>query len=233
METQDLTRCYTPSRRLVHSERLNVPDAIGILVDAAVRGEEAHARDAGDALGDPLLLVFVRLIHKRVSLNVAVKVVRDKVVIAMVTNSRDHARKVLGVAKGAVLNGLKHLDQVGIDAVRAIGVRMAKILDILGEVTKEEYVILTNLTRDFNLWRVSNMLGPRNQDVLTLAPSQVPIMRPPLRTNFMLLVPEALILVSLMNCHLIGAEVTYSVPAVEMCSLISEAGMMSSALLTL
>jgi len=49
----------------------------------------------------------------------------------------------------------------------------------------------------------------------TFAPSQVPMMRPPFRTNFMLLVPLA------------------SVPAVEMCSLISEAGVMISALLTL
>ena len=50
---------------------------------------------------------------------------------------------------------------------------------------------------------------------LTLAPSQVPMTRPPLSTNFMLLVPEA------------------SVPAVEMCSLMSDAGVRISALLTL
>lgn len=41
------------------------------------------------------------------------------------------------------------------------------------------------------------------------------MIRPPFKTNFMLLVPEA------------------SVPAVEMCSLMSEAGTMISALLTL
>jgi hypothetical protein len=48
-----------------------------------------------------------------------------------------------------------------------------------------------------------------------LAPSHVPIISPPLSTNFMLLVPLA------------------SVPAVLMCSLRSDAGMMISALLTL
>lgn len=48
-----------------------------------------------------------------------------------------------------------------------------------------------------------------------LAPSQVPIIRPPLRTNFMLEVPDA------------------SVPAVEMCSLMSDAGAMISHLETL
>lgn len=57
--------------------------------------------------------------------------------------------------------------------------------------------------------------GKRWSKILTLAPSQVPMMRPPFRTNFMLLVPLA------------------SVPAVEICSLRSEAGTMISALLTL
>ena len=32
-----------------------------------------------------------------------------------------------------------------------------------------------------------------HKDLLTLAPSQVPMMRPPFKTNFMLLVPEALL----------------------------------------
>ena len=58
-------------------------------------------------------------------------------------------------------------------------------------------------------------LGEGGRLRLTFAPSQVPMMRPPFRTNFMLLVPLA------------------SVPAVEMCSLMSEAGTMISALLTL
>lgn len=55
---------------------------------------------------------------------------------------------------------------------------------------------------------------------------------PPLSTNFMLLVPEALSL-SARSAKLPQWIFTYSVPAVEMCSLMSDAGVMISALLTL
>lgn len=66
-----------------------------------------------------------------------------------------------------------------------------------------------------------------------MAPSQVPIMRPPFRTNFMLLVPEALLKHISIVLRSPTLDATYSVPAVEMCSLRSEAGIIISALLTL
>jgi hypothetical protein len=91
---------------------------------------------------------------------------------------------------------------------------VAEILDILGQIAKEEDVVLADLTSDFNLFLVSRRLFTR-QGRLTFAPSQVPMIKPPFITNFMFEVPLA------------------SVPAVEMCSLISLAGMMISALETL
>ncbi|MNY73408.1 hypothetical protein D3C86_2121940 [compost metagenome] len=61
-----------------------------------------------------------------------------------------------------------------------------------------------------------NMLSaPTRSHISTLAPSRVPMVRAPLRANFMLLVPEA------------------SSPAVEICSDRSAAGMITSARLTL
>lgn len=62
----------------------------GILIDAPVRAKEAHARYAGDGLGQPLILVLVCLINCCVCFNVAVEVVGDQVVVAVVTDSRDH-----------------------------------------------------------------------------------------------------------------------------------------------
>lgn len=63
------------------------------------------------------------------------------------------------------------------------------------------------------------------------------MMRPPLRTNFMLLVPEALwcayVSHPVRRAFIHKTIYTYSVPAVEMCSLMSDAGVMISALLTL
>ena len=73
---------------------------------------------------------------------------------------------------------------------------VAEIVNILGKVSEEEDVVLANLTSDFNLGRLissafTNVQGTPD-NILTLAPSQVPIIKPPFRTNFMLLVPEAL-----------------------------------------
>jgi hypothetical protein len=93
---------------------------------------------------------------------------------------------------------------------------VSQLVHVLGQVAEEEDVVLANLARDFDLVRLAIGTGGKRKKVkLTFAPSHVPIISPPFSTNFMLLVPDA------------------SVPAVEMCSLMSEAGQMISALLTL
>lgn len=160
------------------------------------------------------------------------EIIRYQVVVPVVPNRRDHASEVLGFTKSALFDLLEDLGEIGIDGVRAIIVGVAEIFNILGKIAEEEDVVLSNLTRNFNLADVSISLRNDTVAAHTLAPSHVPIMRPPLSTNFMLLVPEALepVSVEIKPRNLPNA---YSVPAVEICSLMSEAGMMSSALLTL
>lgn len=137
-------------------KRFNVPDALGILVDATVRSKETHAGHAGDSLGDPLLLVLVRLVNQGMRLNVALEVIRNEVVITVVTDGGNQAGKVLGVTKGALFDLLKHLDKVRVEVVRAVGVRVAEVLNIFSKIAKEEDVVLSNLTSDFNLISVSS-----------------------------------------------------------------------------
>jgi hypothetical protein len=97
-------------------------------------------------------------------------------------------------------------------------------------------MLFSPISRVISIYIKVSLLYEDARVLLTLAPSQVPMIRPPLRTNFMLLVPEALDDL-LANCLLmmwsVCSIVTYSVPAVEMCSLRSEAGVIISALLTL
>lgn len=140
----------------------------GVFVDASIRAEEAHPCHACDRLGQPLVLVLVRRVNGRMCLDVAVEVVRDQVVVAMVTNSRDHCEKVVGRAKGAVLNCLEYLVQIRVDSVRAVRVSMAKVFDILREVSKEEDVVLADLTSDLDLYlHVSKMSEGRRVAVAT------------------------------------------------------------------
>lgn len=71
----------------------------------------------------------------------------------MVTDSRNHGQEIIGLAKRAALNRLEDLVQVRVDRVRAVRVCVAKVLDILGEVAEEEYIVLANFTRNLNLWQ--------------------------------------------------------------------------------
>lgn len=118
------------------NQRLHIPDALCILINAAIAAEEAHAGNRNDRLLGPLFLVLERLVNKIVRLVVAVEVIRHKVVIPMVAHSCDQSTKVIDRAKGALLDLGKHLLQVRVDGVRAILVGMTKVLDILREVAK-------------------------------------------------------------------------------------------------
>jgi len=209
-----------PRLRLLGALRLHVPDALRILVDASVAAEEAHARHAGDALADPLVLVLVRLVHQRLRLHVAVEVVRYQVVVAVVLNRPRQRAEGCRVAERALLDLIKDPRQCRVQRVRTVVVCVTEVLNILRQVAEQEDVALSNLASDFNLASPGQHVlltkeGEKGGGKLTLAPSQVPMIRPPFRTNFMLEVPLA------------------SVPAVEMCSLTSLAGIMISALDTL
>ncbi len=132
-------------------QRLDIPDALGILVDATVAAEEPHAGDAGDALGDPLVLVTVSIVDQSVGLDVAVEIVRHQVVVAVVADGRDHAGEVVRVTERALLDGLEHLQQVGVYRVLAVRVAVAEVFDVLGQVAEQENVVLANLTSDLDL----------------------------------------------------------------------------------
>lgn len=63
---------------------LYVPDHVRILLDTAITAEKSHAAHADNRLGDPLIVVLVRLIHQRMGFDVAIEVVTDEIVIPVV-----------------------------------------------------------------------------------------------------------------------------------------------------
>lgn len=144
---------------VLNRQRLNIPDALRILIDAPIRAEEAHSRHALNALGDPALLVAVGLVNELLSLDVTVEVIRHEVEVAVVADGRDHAHEVVGLAEGALLDGLEHLDKVRVDRVRAVRMIVADVLDVFGEVTEEEDVLFANFAGDFDLGWVSERLN--------------------------------------------------------------------------
>lgn len=86
---------------------LHVPNTLGILVDASVRTEETHSGDAADALGHPLILVSVFIVHHLLGVDVALEIVRYQIVVTVITNGRHQGTKVIGLSELAALDGLK------------------------------------------------------------------------------------------------------------------------------
>lgn len=65
-------------------ERLNVPNGLAVLLNAAVAGEEAHPADAGNALVEPAVLILEVLVDEVLGLDVRLEVVADEVEVACV-----------------------------------------------------------------------------------------------------------------------------------------------------
>uniref|UniRef100_A0A1Y1L8Q7 Uncharacterized protein n=1 Tax=Photinus pyralis TaxID=7054 RepID=A0A1Y1L8Q7_PHOPY len=73
----------------------------------------------------------------------------------MVADCGDHGTEVVRGAKRALFNLVEDLVEVGIDCVGAVSMSMAEVLDVLGEVTKEEDVAFTDFTRNLNVGAVA------------------------------------------------------------------------------
>lgn len=135
----------------LHGKRFHIPNFLRVLVDAPIAREEAHACHRRDALGDPFILVSIRVIHETVRLNVAVEVIRHQVIISVVADRAYHGSKVMRCAERALFNLVEYLVQVWVDAVRSVRVGVAEIFDVFGEIAKEKDVALADFTGDFNL----------------------------------------------------------------------------------
>lgn len=132
-------------------QRLHIPNRIGVFLDAAIAAEEAHAADAGDALGDPFVLVLVCLVHQRVGFDVAVEVVRDEIVISLVNDGVAQGRETTGVPEFAAFDGVKDFGKIGVEAERAIIMSVAKILHVFRKIAEKENIRVADFASDFDL----------------------------------------------------------------------------------
>jgi hypothetical protein len=145
-----------PSRgRLVLGHKwLYVPDTLSVLIDTPVTCEEAHTCDRQDGLRCPLLGILVALVDELLRLDVRGKVIRNEVVVTMLHDAIEQGREALGIAKGAAMDMIEYVGELGLELVLLVQMRVAEVFDILGKVTEQEYVLFTNLAGDFNLLRM-------------------------------------------------------------------------------
>lgn len=79
------------------------------------------------------------------------EVIGDEIVVSVILNGTNKSAERSSITKGVVLDGLEDLGKILVNSVAAIGVSVSEILNVLGQVTKEEDVVLANLAGDFNL----------------------------------------------------------------------------------
>ena len=80
---------YPSNKSCLGWQRLHVPYAISIFHDTPITTEEAHSADTGDTLAYPCILILVCLVDECMRLDIAIEVITDKVVIAMIGDSAD------------------------------------------------------------------------------------------------------------------------------------------------
>ena len=86
---------------LLRHQRLHIPDHIRILLNAAITTEKAHAGHTLNTLADPLLLIFIRLIHQFLRLDIAAEIVADEVIVAVIDDAVAERAEAGGVPESA------------------------------------------------------------------------------------------------------------------------------------
>ena len=69
----------------------------------------------------------------------------------MIGDRADHCRECILITEHTRSDCIKYLGQIRVQCVFAVEVIVAKVLDVFGKVTEEEYVLITSFTSDFNL----------------------------------------------------------------------------------
>lgn len=132
-------------------QRLDIPDAISVLVSNAIHREESHAGDRGNRLGQPLLLILEGLVDHPVRGDVGVEIVRDEVVITVLFD-RAYERGEIGfVAEHVVFDCIEDALQLWVQLEVAVEVSVAQVLDVFGEIAEEEDVLLADFAGDLDL----------------------------------------------------------------------------------
>lgn len=84
-------------------------------MDTTIATEKSHAAHTGDALGNPLVLVLIRLVDKRMRLDITVEVVGNEIIVAVFGNGVAESAEAVRIAKSAAFDGIKNLCKIRIE----------------------------------------------------------------------------------------------------------------------
>jgi hypothetical protein len=133
-------------------QRLHIPDHLRILLNTAITTKEPHPRHTLNRPPRPPLLVPIRLVHQILRLHVAGEVVAHEVVVAVVGDAAAQRAEAAAVAEGVGADGGEDRGEGGVERECAVGVSVAQVFDVFGEVAEEEDVGFADFARYFDLW---------------------------------------------------------------------------------
>jgi hypothetical protein len=79
------------------------------------------------------------------------EVVGNEIIVSMVFNPADQCAECVRIAKSVFLDFVKDSLKVGVNGVRAISMSVAEVFDVFGKVAKEEDVVFSDFSSNFNL----------------------------------------------------------------------------------
>ena len=84
-------------------------------------------------------------------LDIAVEVVADEIVVAVIADGADEGGELVRVAESVRLDGVEDFDQVRVHGVTAVVVRVPEVFHVFGKVAEEEDVVFADFAGDFDL----------------------------------------------------------------------------------
>ena len=84
-------------------------------------------------------------------LDVAVEIIADEVVIAMVKYRAAEGGEAACIAEHIGFDGVENFDEIGVGAEFTVVVGVTEIFHVFGEVTEEEDVLVADFSGDFDL----------------------------------------------------------------------------------
>lgn len=83
-------------------------------------------------------------------LHVALEVVRHQVVVSVLGDAVDKGTELTRIAKHALTNDAEDTGELRVELEARVGVGVAQVLDVLGEVAEEEDVVFADLSSSTN-----------------------------------------------------------------------------------
>ena len=87
------------------------------------------------------------------SLDIRIEIIAHEIIVAVVGNRVAKSGKPTGVAESVGFDGVKNAREVRVESEGAVGVGVAEVFDVFGEIAEEEDVVGGDFAGYFDLGR--------------------------------------------------------------------------------